>query len=201
MTTVDYIFDFASPNAYLAHKVLPAISERTGATFNYIPCLLGGVFKASGNQSPIVTNAKVPSKLAYEALEIRRFIQKHELTAYSHNPHFPVNTLMMMRAALIAEEAGRLMEYVEAGFYHMWEAPKKMDDPEVAAAAFTESGFDGEALIVGTKNPEVKAKLIENTSQAVKRGVFGMPTFFVGDEMFFGKDKLYLVEEEVLKIS
>lgn len=198
---VDYIFDFGSPNAYLAHKVLPAIAERTGAHFNYIPCLLGGIFKATGNQSPVVTFAKVPAKMAHEAIDMQRFMTKHQITAFNYNPHFPVNTLMMMRGALVAEGAGQLMAYIEAGFHHMWEFPKKMDDPEEMAAAFSESGFDGQALVAGTQDPEIKAKLIANTQMAVERGAFGAPTFYVGDEMFFGKDRLDQVEEEILKQS
>ncbi|MEM7802650.1 MAG: 2-hydroxychromene-2-carboxylate isomerase, partial [Chloroflexota bacterium] len=139
------------------------------------------------------------AKMAHEAIDMQRFIEKHRVAAFNYNPHFPVNTLRMMRAALVAQEAGKLMDYVEAGFHHMWEAPKKMDDPEVMAAAFSESGFDGAALIAGTQNPEIKAKLIANTQMAVDRGAFGAPTFYVGNEMFFGKDRLDQVEEEILK--
>lgn len=199
MTIVDFVFDFASPNAYFSHKVVGDIADRTGATFNYVPCLLGGIFKSTGNQSPIVAYANIPNKLAYEQLEIQRFIDKHHLTEFQFNAHFPVNTLLLMRGAVAAEADGRLMEYVNAGFAHMWEASRKMDDPEVFAAAFNDSGFDGEEILKRTQDPAIKAKLIENTDKAVKSGAFGVPTFFVGDDMFFGKDRLGQVEEAVLK--
>ena len=196
-TMVDFIFDFASPNAYLVHKLLPGIAERTGAEFRYIPCLLGGIFKATGNKAPMIAYAPIPNKLAYEQLEFRRFIEKHGLSDFAFNPHFPVNTVLLQRGALVAEEEGRLMEYVEAGLRHMWEAPKKMDEPEIFAAAMSESGFDGAAIVEQTQRPEIKQKLIDNTDAAVARGAFGIPTFFVGDEMFFGKERLGQLEEAI----
>ncbi|MGP1284154.1 MAG: 2-hydroxychromene-2-carboxylate isomerase [Parasphingopyxis sp.] len=193
--TVDFIFDFASPNAYLVHRVLPGIVERTGATFRYIPCLLGGIFKATGNQAPMIAYAPIPNKLAYEQLEFRRFIESHALSDFNFNPHFPVNTVLLQRGALAAEREGRLMDYVEAGLHHMWEAPKKMDDAEVYADAMRESGFDGAALVEAAQDPAIKQALIDNSSAAVERGAFGIPTFFVGDEMFFGKERLGQVED------
>lgn len=195
--TVDFIFDFASPNAYLVHKVLPAIAERTGATFNYIPCLLGGIFKSTGNQAPMIAFAPIPNKLAYEQLEFGRFIARHGLSDFAFNPHFPINTVLLQRGALVAERDGRLMDYIEAGLHHMWEAQTKMDDPEAYAAAMTESGFDGAALVEGAQDPAIKQKLMENTTAAVERGAFGIPTFYVGDDMFFGKDRLDQVEEAI----
>ncbi len=193
--SIDFIFDFASPNAYLAHKVLPAIAKRTGATINYKPCLLGGIFKATGNQAPMLAFASIPAKLAYERLEFNRFIARYGLDTFTFNPHFPVNSLILMRGAMVAEEEGRLMEYIEAGLYHMWEAPKKMDDADVAAAALNESGFGGASIVERTQEPAIKARLADYTRAAVDRGVFGIPTFFVGDEMFFGKERLDQVEE------
>lgn len=200
-TTVDFVFDFASPNAYLAHKVLPAISERTGATFNYIPCLLGGIFKATGNQPPMIAFGEVKEKLAYEQLEMQRFIDKHGLTKFAFNPNFPVNTLLLARGAVAAEMDGRLADYIEAGVVHMWEDGLKMDDPEVFADAMTAAGFNGKALVERTQDPAVKAKLIANTTAAVERGAFGIPTFFVGSEMYFGKDRLGQVEEQILALG
>jgi 2-hydroxychromene-2-carboxylate isomerase len=195
--SVDFIFDFASPNGYLVHRVLPAIAERTGATFNYIPCLLGGIFKSTGNQAPMIAFAPIPNKLAYEQLEFGRFIAKHGLSDFAFSPHFPVNTVLLQRCALVAERDGRLMDYIEAGLHHMWEDPKKMGDPEIFAEAMSGSGFDGGALVEGAQDPAIKQKLIENTSAAVDRGAFGIPTFYVGDEMFFGKDRLDQVEEAI----
>lgn len=190
MKTIEFIFDFGSPNAYLAHKVLPAIAARLGATVVAVPCLLGGIFKATGNQAPMVAFGPIKGKMEYEMLEMRRFIRKHDLGKFTMNPHFPVNTLMLMRGAVAAQEDGRLADYMDAGFLHMWEEPKKMDDPEVYVAAMTASGFDGAALLERGQTPSVKATLMENTSNAVDRGVFGIPTFFAGGEMYFGKDRL-----------
>ncbi len=192
--TVDFIFDFGSPNAYLVHKVMADFKARTGAEVNYIPCLLGGIFNATGNQAPMLAFANVPSKMAYENLEMQRFITHHQLTKFNMNPHFPVNTLMLMRGAIAAQKAGQLEAYIEAGVCAMWEDGLKMDDPEVYAKAFNDAGLDGDKLLESTQDPEVKAELMSNTQSAVERGAFGIPTFFVGDEMFFGKERLGQVE-------
>lgn len=193
--TLDFIFDFGSPNGYLAYRALPPILERTGAELNIVPCLLGGIFKATGNQPPLVAYGDVKEKIAYTQLEFRRFIEKYALTRFQFNPHFPVNTLVLMRGAIIAQQEGRLGEYVEAGLQKMWEQGLNMGDPEVYAQAMTEAGFDGAAMLEQSQDAAIKAKLIENTQTAVERGVFGIPTFFVGDEMYFGKDRLAEVEE------
>jgi len=195
--TVDFIFDFASPNAYLCHKVLPGIEERTGATFKYVPCLLGGIFKATGNQAPMIAMANIKNKPDYEQLEMKRFIKKHQLNDFKMNPHFPVNTLLLARAAIAAEMDGVFSQYVEAGVSHMWEQGLKMDDPEVFVKAMTDAGLDGARLLERTQDPDVKARLIANTTAAVERGAFGIPTFYVGDEMFYGKDRLDQVEEAI----
>ena len=197
--TIDFIFDFGSPNAYLAGKVLLDIAARTGATVNRIPCLLGGIFKATNNASPMVAFGDVKGKLAYEGLETRRFVAKHGLTAYRQNPHFPVNTLLIMRGLVAARRAGVEDPYVAAVLSAMWETGEKMDDPEVVARVLTAAGLDAAALIAATQDPEVKAELVANTEAAVARGVFGIPTFFVGDEMFFGKERLGQVEEEAAR--
>ncbi len=194
---VEFHFDFGSPNAYLAHRVIPAIEARTGAHFRYVPVLLGGVFKATGNRSPVEAFGGVPSKLAYERLEMKRFIERHGITEFRPNPFFPVNTLTLMRGAAAAELDGGLEAYVNAVFHHMWEAPKKMDDPAVIRAALDESGLDGAAILARTQDPAVKAKLIANTEQSVARGTFGSPTFFTGDAIWFGKDRLRDVEEAI----
>ena len=193
--TIDFIFDFGSPNAYLAHKVLGGVAARTGATIRLIPCLLGGIFKATNNRSPVEAFGEVKGKLAYEGLETRRFVAKHGLTAYRPNPHFPVNTLLIMRGQIAAQRMGVAERYREAVLAAMWEAGEKMDDPEVVARVLSTAGLDAAAILTATQEPEVKAELIANTEAAVARGVFGIPTFFVGDEMFFGKDRLDQVEE------
>lgn len=199
--TVDFIFDFASPNAYLAHRTIPGIAERTGATFNYIPCLLGGIFKTTGNQAPMLAFAGIKGKLEYDRLEMKRFIAKHKLDKYAFNPNFPVNTLIMMRGAIAAEADGRLAEYIEVGSCAMWEDGLKMDDPEVFVDTMTKAGFDGADLLARTQDKAVKAKLLENTMKAVERGTFGIPTFYVGDEMFFGKERFGQIEEEIVAQS
>jgi 2-hydroxychromene-2-carboxylate isomerase len=200
MATIDFIFDFGSPNGYLAWKVLPGIAQRTGAAINLIPCLLGGIFKATNNASPMVAFGEVKGKLAYEGLETRRFIAKHGLTAFQPNPHFPVNTLLIMRGLVAAKRAGVADAYLDVVLAAMWEQGEKMDDPEVVRRVLDAGGLDGEALLAATQDPEVKAELVANTEGAVARGVFGIPTFFVGDEMFFGKERLGQVEEEAARV-
>ena len=193
--TLELIFDFGSPNAYLTLKVLPELLDRTGADLVITPCLLGGIFKATGTKAPMVQYAEAPAKLAYEHLEMRRFIEKHGLSRFRLNPHFPVNTLTIMRGAIVAGDEGTLDDYVDAVNRAMWEEGLKMDDPDVITAFLSANGFDGPALLARTQEPDIKAKLVANTEAAVTRGVFGIPTFFVGDEMFFGKDRLDQVEE------
>jgi 2-hydroxychromene-2-carboxylate isomerase len=195
--TLDFIFDFGSPNAYLAYKALPPVLERTNTRLNVIPCLLGGLFKATGNQPPLLAFQGVKGKLEYDQLEIRRFIEKHGLHDFKFNPHFPVNTLLLMRGAIAAQSNGQLEEYIEVGLSSMWEQELKMDDPEIFAQAMTDAGLNGPALLESTQDPEVKARLMENTAAAVERGAFGIPTFYVGDEMFFGKERLQQIEEEL----
>jgi 2-hydroxychromene-2-carboxylate isomerase len=192
---VEFHFDLGSPNAYLVHKVLPALAARTGATVRYVPVLLGGIFKATHNRSPFEAFAGIRNKLAYERLEIARFVARHGLPEFRMNPYFPVNALLLMRGAVAMDKQGRLAAYAEAAFHHMWEEPKKMDDPAVFKAAMDASGIDGAALLEATKSPDVKATLIANTESSVGRGAFGVPTFFIGREMYFGKDRLRDVEE------
>ncbi len=193
--SLELIFDFGSPNAYLTLKILPELLDRTGADLIITPCLLGGIFKATGNKAPMVQYAEAPAKLAYEHLEMRRFIEKHRLTKFRLNPHFPINTLTIMRGAIVAEDEGVLDDYVDAVNRAMWEEGLKMDDPEVIAHFLSANGFDGPALLARTQEPEIKAKLVANTEAVVARGAFGIPTFFVGGDMFFGKDRLGQVEE------
>ena len=194
-TVPQFLFDFGSPNAFLSHEAIPAIEKRSGIKFEYVPILLGGIFKATNNKSPAETLAGVRNKREFHAIETERFIKRFHVKPYSWNPFFPVNTLNLMRAAIAAQLDGGFEKYVDAAFHHMWREPKKMDDPEVAIKAFTASGLDAAKLFARAQDPEVKAKLIENTQAAVERGAFGSPTFFVGKEMFFGKEQLREVEE------
>ena len=168
-TSPQFMFDFGSPNAFLSHEAIPAIERRTG----------------------------VKNKPAFLALETERFVRRFGVRPYHWNPFFPVNTLNLMRAAVAAQLEGVFEPYIDAAFHHMWVEPKKMDDPEVATEALTASGLDAARLLARAQQPEVKARLIENTQMAVERGAFGSPTFFVGNEMFFGKEQLREVEEMV----
>ena len=198
MTSVEFHFDFGSPNAYLAHRVIPAIEARTNTEFRYVPVLLGGVFKATNNRSPAETLEGIKNKPEYERLETERFIRRHNITQFRRNPFFPVNTLQIMRGAVAAEIDGIFPRYVEVVFRHMWEEPKKMDDPEVIRAALDGSELDGAGILQRIQDPAVKERLLRNTEQSVARGTFGSPTFFVGEEIFFGKDRLREVEEAIL---
>jgi 2-hydroxychromene-2-carboxylate isomerase len=200
-TSPQFLFDFGSPNAYLSHLAIPAIEARTGVTFEYVPVLLGGIFKATNNRSPAETYAGVKNKREFHELETERFVKRFSVKPYTMNPFFPVNTLNLMRVAIAAQLDGVFEKYVEAAFHHMWGEPKKMDDPDVAIKALTESGLDGARLFARGQEPEVKAVLVANTQTAVERGAFGSPTFFVGDEMFFGKEQLREVEELITGAS
>lgn len=196
--TVEFHFDFGSPNAYLSHAVIPGIEARTGATFDYVPVLLGGVFKATNNVSPAVSMRGIANKGEYQHIETRRFLARYGVANYQRNPHFPVNTLIVMRGAIAAQDLGVFMPYVEAVYTHMWVEPRKMDDPDTIWAALTDSGLPVAELQDKVTDPDVKARLIENTRASVERGNFGSPTFFIGDEMYFGKNTLREVEEALL---
>ena len=194
---IEFVFDFGSPNAYLAYRALPPILERTGARLAINPCLLGGIFKATGNKAPSIAYAAIKGKFEYEMLEFRRFIAKHRLAKFRLNPHFPVNTLMLMRGFVAARETGAEAAYLEMGLEGMWEEGLKLDDRDVLARRLDAAALDSASLLAAAETDPVKQKLADNTAAAVARGVFGIPTFFVGDEMFFGKERLGQVEEAV----
>jgi 2-hydroxychromene-2-carboxylate isomerase len=195
----EFLFDFGSPNAYLSHLLIPGVEQRTGVRFKYVPVLLGGVFRLTNNKSPMESFAGIKNKLEFQRLEMRRFIKRHGITGFKMNPFFPVNTLQLMRGAVAAEREGVFMPYVDAMFRNMWGEPKKMDDAEVFRVALTEAGLDADLLLRRIQDDEVKSRLLENTQRAVERGVFGSPSFFVGEELFFGKDQLRDVEEEIVQ--
>ncbi|MFL6814643.1 MAG: 2-hydroxychromene-2-carboxylate isomerase [Bradyrhizobium sp.] len=196
---VEFQFDFGSPNAYLAELALPAIERRTGIKFEYVPVLLGGVYKATNNMSPAESLRGIKNKPEYQALETQRFLRRHNVTKFRQNPFFPVNTLMLMRGAVAAQFEDMFEPYFRAAYHHMWEEPKKMDDIEVFRSAFISSGIDIERLMARAQQDEVKKRLIDLTTDAVNRGAFGSPTFFVGNEMFFGKDQLRDVEDSIVE--
>ena len=199
MSKVEFHFDFGSPNAYLSHLVIPDIKRRTGATFEYVPVLLGGVFKLTGNRSPAETLVGIKNKPEYERLETRRFIERHGITTFSPNPFFPVNTLALMRGAIAAQKLGVFERYVDEVYRHMWSDPKKLDDPTVLRTALLESDLDAEQLLTIAQAQEVKDELLANTQPSVDRGTFGSPTFYVEDQIFFGKDRLRDVEEAIVR--
>jgi 2-hydroxychromene-2-carboxylate isomerase len=194
--TVELIFDFASPNAYLVYRALAPILARTGAGLVLTPCLLGGIFKATGNQAPMLAFANIKGKMSYEMLETQRFVAREKLSRFSMNPHFPINSLLLMRVMVAA--GADVVPYVEAILTAMWEDGRNTGDPEAVAAVMGEAGLDAAGLLARAQTDEVKQKLAANTQAAVDRGVFGIPTMFVGSEMFFGKERLGQVESCLL---
>ena len=194
---VDFIFDFASPNAYFCHKLIPIIEDRTDVSFNYIPCLLGGIFKLSGNQPPFMAFADIPNKNAYQMIEIERFVKQHELTKYQFNSNFPINTVQIQRGSIAAQELNVFDQYLDVVITAMWEDNKNLNDLDILKATLNEDNMDVEAIFNIVNSQECKDKLIANTSAAVERGAFGVPTFFLDDQIFFGKDHLYQLEEYI----
>ena len=189
---IEFLYDFGSPNAYLVHR---AIDEESGASFRYIPVLLGGIFKATGNQSPMQAYGHIAAKRAYDTLEMHRFTVRHDINGFKMNPHFPINTLLLMRGAVAAETLGCEPAYTEAMMAGMWEQGLALGDPEVWFKALEQAGLPVAELAAGAADPDNKARLVANTEKAVARGVFGIPSFFVGDDLYFGKDRLRDVVE------
>jgi 2-hydroxychromene-2-carboxylate isomerase len=198
---VQFLFDFGSPNAFLVHRVIPQIEQRNGARFDYVPILLGGLFKLTGNQSPAAAFAGIKNKPEYNQLETNRFIARHGIADFVFNPHFPVNTLQLMRGAVAAQELGVFERYVDAVFDAMWTKGLDMGQPDVVVAALKEAGLPVERLLALSQAPEVKQRLLDNTQRAFERGAFGSPSFFVGAELYFGKDRLGEVEEEIARTN
>jgi len=198
---VQFLFDFGSPNSYLCHKVIPDIERRTNIKFEYVPILLGGLFKLANNRSPAEAFAGVANKRSYDMLEMRRFITRHKLDQFRSNPFFPVNTLQIMRGAIAAQKLSNFMPYVDAMYKAMWEQGRNMNEQTEIINVLTEGGIDFKRLLEVSQEPDVKNSLLTNTQSAFDRGAFGSPTFFVGNEMFFGKDRLREVEEEILRAN
>ena len=194
---LEFHFDFGSPNTYYCHRVIPAIEQRTGATFDYVPVLLGGIFKATNNRSPMEQFAEVKNKKEYNALETQRFTEKHSINNFSFNPHFPINTLLIMRAAVFAKQQDYFSQYLEAIYRAMWEQGLNMAEVDVVGGVLEAAHLPAQQILEATQDPAIKQQLISNTTESVERGSFGSPTFYVGDKIFFGKDKLRDVEEEI----
>lgn len=196
--TAQFLFDFGSPNAYLVHRAIPEVEARGVVRFDYVPVLLGGIFKAIGNQSPMMAYGHITPKRDYDRLEMQRFMARHRIDKFKMNPHFPVNTLLIMRGAVAAERLGVAEAYNEAMFAGMWEQGLKLDLADVWHRALTEAGLPADALVEASGDDSVKQQLVSNTASAVTRGAFGSPTFFLGQAMWFGKERLRDVEEAAL---
>lgn len=192
---IEFLYDFGGPNSWFVHRAIPAIEAQGKVAFRYVPVLLGGLFKATGNQPPLMSYGHVAQKVAYDRLEMDRFMARHHITGFKFNPHFPVNTLLAMRGAVAAERLGCGADYREAMYTALWQDGLKLDDPAVWAEVVTGAGLDATALGSAVENPDIKAALLASTESAVARGAFGVPTFFLGNEMWFGKDRLRDVVE------
>ena len=194
---VDFIFDVASPNAYFCHKLIPDFKKRTGVEFEYVPCLLGGIMKLSGNQPPFVAFADIPNKNKYQFIEIERFIKQHNLKEFKFNSSFPMNTVQLQRGALAAQELGIFERYLEIILEAMWEKDINLADLDIFKSTLSENNIDAESVIGIITSQACKDQLIANTTDAVNRGAFGVPTFFYDDQIFFGKDHLHQLEEYI----
>lgn len=191
MKQVEFFFDIGSPFSYVAWRALPAIAQRNGAEIVLRPVLLGGIFKATGNTSPMT----VPAKGSYSLIDLERWAGHYGIT-FRMNPHFPINTLHLMRGAtaMMMEGPQRLGAYLEAVWPAMFETPVNLGDPQVIGGALARAGFDPQAIMAAINDEAVKDRLKADTDEAVARGVFGAPTFFIGEEMFWGQDRLHFVE-------
>ena len=192
----DFIFDFASPNAYLCHKAIRNLEKTHNIKFNYVPCLLGGIMKLSNNQPPMVTLAEIPNKMKYEFdTAFNRFMREHSITKFKMNEHFPVNTISLIRGAIVAQKNNFFDAYVEIVLSGLWEQSLKLDSPVALHELLIKNDCHADLVIEGIAKEEIKEELIANTSEAVEKGAFGIPTFFVADEMFYGKDSLRELKE------
>ena len=198
---VDFIFDVASPNIYFCHKLIPDLKARTGVEFEYIPCLLGGIMKLSGNQPPFVAFAEIPNKNKYQLIEIERFIKQHQLKEFKFNSNFPMNTVQIQRGALAAIELGIFDEYLEIILEAMWEKNLNLADIDIFQSTLSENNIDAGSIMEIITSQDCKDKLIANTTDAVNRGAFGVPTFFFENQIFFGKDHLHQLEEYIYSIK
>lgn len=194
----EFLFDFGGPNAYLAHKVLPDLCARTGAEAVYVPILLGGLFKLTNNQAPLIRYAETPAKRSYEMLEFDRFVNAHKLP-FRMNKNFPMNSLTLMRGAVAAQHLGCFMPYVDAMMAAMWEDGLDMTKADIVRDVLHAAGLDGPSLLEKAGETTVKEELVANTENSARRGAFGVPTFFVGDEIYWGKERLGQLKEALTK--
>jgi 2-hydroxychromene-2-carboxylate isomerase len=196
--TIEFIFDFVSPNAYLVWQPLRALVARQGAQIKITPAFLGGMHKLTGNAPPFIRDAEVKGKNAYAKLEMQRFIEKHGFHRFKMNPKFPFNSVNLLRM-LVSLSGDDQIRFIDAMTPALWEEGLDVTDAAAVAAVLTKAGFDAEALAAKAQDPAIKQALIDNTERAVERGTFGIPTFYIGEEMFFGKERLGQIEEMLEK--
>lgn len=196
--TIELIFDFVSPNAYLVWQPLRALAARQGAQVHITPAFLGGMHKLTGNAPPFIRDAEVKGKNAYANLEMQRFIAKHGLHRYKMNPKFPFNSINLLRM-LVSLGSDDQIKFIDALIPAIWEDGLDVSDAAAVATVLTKAGFDAESLAAKAQDPAIKQAAIDSTEKAVERGVFGIPTFFIGEEMFFGKERLGQIEEMLEK--
>ena len=189
---IDFYFDFGSPTAYLAFTQLQLIEKRSGANLVFHPILLGGIFKATGNSPP----AAIPSKGKYMMRDLQRYAEKYQVP-YERNPFFPVNTLSLMRGAVSYQNNGDFERYVNVIFHNMWVEPKNLNDEDVLKKMLIENNFEYNDFLKRTSDQKTKDQLISNTEKVVQKGAFGAPTIFIGEEMFFGQDRMDFIEEYI----
>lgn len=193
--TVEYIFDFAAPNGYLAWYPLRKIVERTGSVMIVTPVFLGGMHKLTGNAPPMMRDADVKGKVPYAALEFKRFLDRHGMDRFSMHPDLPFNSILLQRVLVAASDQAELQNLIEALLPAVWERNIDCGDAAIVGRELSDAGFDAERLLAATQDSAVKQTLADNTERAVERGAFGIPTFFVGDEMWFGKERLGQLED------
>lgn len=193
--TVEFIFDIAAPNGYLAWYPLKDIVARTGAGLQVTPVFLGGMHRLTGNAPPMLRDADVKGKVPYAALEFKRFLDRHRMDRFQMHPALPFNSILLQRVLVAAKDEAERQALVEALLPAVWERNIDCTDPEAVGAELAAGGFDAAALLSATQQDSVKQQLVANTEHAVERGAFGIPTFFVGTEMWFGKERLGQLEE------
>ncbi len=194
--TIELIFDFVSPNAYLIWQPLKDIAEKHGATIEITPAFLGGMHKLTGNAPPFIRDAEVKGKNEYAMLEMTRFLKKHGLSKFKMNPHFPFNTITLLRM-LVALEPAKRAEFIELLLPPIWEDGLDVTDADTLGKILQDGGFDAAELLARTQDPTIKQALIDNTENAVARGAFGIPTMYVDGEMYFGKERLGQIDEQL----
>jgi 2-hydroxychromene-2-carboxylate isomerase len=191
---IDFYFDYGSPTSYLAYKQLPGVIMRTGVEVDHRPILLGGVYQATSNHSPL----DLPLKRKWMEGDMQFFAERYGVP-FAPNPYFPINTLVLMRGAVYAQQEGFLDQYSDAVFHAMWGSPENMNEPAVIAKVLQSADLNVQKIVAATQDPAIKEQLKSNTQEAIDRGAFGAPIIFIGDRMFFGQDRVQYVEEILAK--